>query len=164
MDKLEADGSNRKYYLPKGMPLVNPFRMQHGKVKWEGEAIKALTWMPDILHETLDEAGKELLNRDYVHICETVFRVVMSTRNFLGISDLRSFIGGDGMALATLPAQDPFAALLTRLMPYQSNLVLWVVCDEYNRGNVPLAKKLIASICNCLDLAKKVIDECRPKE
>lgn len=164
MEKLEADGSNRNYYLPKGMPLVNPFRMQHGKVRWEGEAIKALTWLPDILHETLDDKGRELLSRDYVHICETVQRIVISAKQCLGLSDLRGYIGAQGLSTLPLPQSDPFVALLSKLMPYQSNLVLWVVCDDYNRGNVALAEKLITSICNSLDLAKKVIDECRPKD
>lgn len=160
-DRLNYLGHDESQYLPRGVPPVNPWRAQHGHVKWEGEAIKALTWMPDILHATLNEEGNELLTRDYVHTCESIFRIVTSTRHALGLSDLRSFIGGSISAIESTPKTDPFIALLTGLMPYQSNLCLWVVCDEYNNGNVELAKKLITSICNSLDRAQKIIDECK---
>lgn len=174
MNRLNSEGHDESQYLPKkwfnpktekeeSYPVVNPFRAQHGKVRLEGEEIKALTWLPDILHDTYGEDGKELLSRDYLQICETIFRIVMSARNALGISDLRSFLGAEQLN-QHLSARDPFFALLSKLLPYQSNMVLWIVCDEYNRGNIDLARKLIETIRNSLDLAKKVIDDCKGKD
>lgn len=162
--KLNADGSDPQYYLPRGVPPVNPWRMQHGQVRWEGEAIKALTWMPDMLNNTLDVNGNPCLTPDYIHTCESIFRIVTSARVALGLSDLRSFISANKTDAQSSRKTDPFFALLTGLLPYQSNLCLWVVCDEYNHGNIELAKRLIWSIRNSLDNAQKIIDNCRSLE
>ena len=155
MNRLNADGHDKSQYLPRGTPPVNPFRAQHKGIEWDGESIKVKTWMPDILLKTLDEFGKEMLTRDQVHTCESMFRAITATRNSLGINDLRAFIGeskGDG------EPKDIFFAVIHGLLPYQANLCLWVVCDEYNRGNLPLAKKLITNIQQSIDLAQILID------
>lgn len=178
MNRLNADGHDESQYLPKkwinpksgkeeDYPVVNECRAKKGDIvqlETDGGLNKALTWLPDKLNHMRDDNGKELLNRDYLHICESIYKIVMSARHSLGISDLRSFIGGEAIIQVGILPSDPFFAILSKLMPYQSNMVLWVVCDEYNRGNIALARKCISSILGSLDMAKKVIDDCRPKE
>lgn len=166
MTRLNADGIDESQWLPKvfnkhtglleRIPPVNPFRQQHGIVKWEGESIKAISWMPDLLFAKLDADGNQLLNGDHLMTCKAFYSAVVSTRKALGISDLRGYLSDPGQGN---PATgDVFFTVMTKLLPYQANMCLWVVCDEYNRGNVALAEKLITSIQNSLDLARKVID------
>lgn len=155
MRRLNAEGHDETQYLPRGTPPVNPFRERQGGVKWEGTGVKALTWMPDIMNDTLDEEGRELLTRDQLHTCESFFRAVVATGNELKIDRLKIYMGDS--VEDEKKAKDIFYAIMTRLLPYQSNLMLWVVCDDRNRGNIALAKHLKSSIQNAVDCAQKVI-------
>lgn len=173
--KLNADGHDESEYLPKKWfnpktqkeepyPIVNSFRAKKGDVVMldeDGGVHKALKWLPDILHRTLDENAKELLTGDHVHICESIFRIACSAKVALGIADLRNYSLPVDTSESITVEVDKLFALLKGLLPYQSNLCLWVVFDEYNRGNVVLAKKIISSICSSLDNAKKILDECK---
>jgi hypothetical protein len=158
MNRLNSEGHDESQYLPKGIPPVNAFRAQHNGIKWEGQAIRSLTWLPDILNATLDENGKELLNRDHIATCTRFYSAVVSTRKTLGISDIRGYIA-DSKGEKNDNPSDIFFSVVNGLLPYQSNLCLWVVCDEYNRGNFKLAQKMIQSIQQSLDNAQKIIDE-----
>lgn len=157
MNRLNSEGHDESQYLPKGMPPVNPFRAQHRGIKWEGQAVKALTWLPDILNAMLNDSGNELLTRDHIATCTRFYSAVVSTRKTLGISDIRGYIAeptGKNDSRET----DIFFSVVNGLLKYQSNLCLWVVCDEYNRGNIKLASHLIGSIQQSLDNAQKIID------
>lgn len=155
MNRLNSDGHDESQYLPKGTPPVNPFRAQHEGIKWEGESIRAKTWLPDILEEQLDENAHPLLSGDQVHTCKSFLRSVVGTRNALGITDLRIYVGQPN---SEAESKDIFFSIMRGLVAYQANLCLWVVCDEYNRGNISLARKLIGSIQQSLDNAQKLID------
>lgn len=164
--KLNSEGHDESQYLPKkwynprtgreeDYPIVNPFREKHGGVVTEGKSIKALTWLPDKLHLQLDTDGNQLINGDQLNTCRSFYRAVVSTRNELRIDNVRNLVGQ-----SPTPGEptDIFFAVVRGLLPYQANMCLWVVCDEYNRGNLELAQKLIVSIQNSLDLAQKIID------
>lgn len=137
------------------VPRVNAFRAKQGNVRYEGQAIKALTWMPDIM---LD---REWINGDHMHTCGIFYRAVVATRKALGIGDLRAYLAEsrpDGAGAAC----DVFFAVLSQLPKAQSNMCLWVVCDEYNRGNFMLAYNLRGTIQAALENAQIIID--REKE
>lgn len=152
--RLNADGHDESQYLPRDTPAVNAYRAAQGGISWDGQSIKHLTWMPDKLHYKLTEEGKPYLDRDRLQTCEGLYRAVTGTRSALGISDLRIYVGEKSEGGEP---KDIFFAVLRKLLPYQSNLCLWTVCDEYNRGNLPLAMQLISSIHNALDMAADVI-------
>lgn len=157
MSRLNQDGHDESQYLPRGTPPVNPFRAQHGKLEWVERTLHAKTWLPDILNTTLNDKGDPLLNTDNLTTCMRFYSSLVSTRKALGISDIRGYIA-DPQKGSNKPETDIFYAVMTGLLKYQSNLCLWIVCDEYNRGNLKLAEKMIGSICNSLDLAQNIID------
>jgi len=180
MNKLNAEGHDESQYLPtkwynpkteKEEPyqVVNAFRAAKGDViiNETGYYESLTAFFPNQLSKILDEKGQNLLSRDDVHTCKRIERAVLSAWAVLKFGHLKNFTIGDDIDTSKLPKHDPFVALLTGLLPYQSNICLWVIFDDRNRGNIPLATKLISSIRNSIDLAKNILDnlpECRPED
>lgn len=151
--RLNAEGHDESQYLPRGIPPVNPFRAQHKGVRWEGTSIKAMNWLPDLM---LD---REFLTKDHQTTCLSFYSAVISTRKLLGITDLRGYLADSQMGDA-LP-KDIFFAICNGLKKWKSNLCLWVVCNEYNMGNIELAYKIRGNIQESLEDAQKIIDNLR---
>lgn len=157
-----TDGIDKSQWLPQyfnpfskrmeRVPPVNAFRQQHGIVQWEGQAIKALTWLPDILNHNKN------LDDDELHICKRVERAALSAMAALGLSNLRVFIAGD-MNTGSLPEHDPFKEILQGMQPKYSTALLWVICDERNGGNVQLAIKILSTIRTAIGHAKNILEK-----
>lgn len=140
-------------------PIVNAFRAAKGDIQTNSDAkVEAAHWMPRILNLKLNKRGEKYLDDDQLHICRRVERVALSAMAALGVSNLRCFMAM-GSDVAELPKRDPFATLLTDMLPEYSNAMLWVISDERNLGNVELAIKIHGTIVQSLELAKKILDE-----
>lgn len=169
---LNAEGHDESQYIKAVLnpttgrmekpPLVNAYRHAKGDIFINADdKSECPTWMPRILNLRLNEQGKPFLDDDALHTCKRVERAALSALAVLGLSDIRSFISGNSQDIGELPAYDPFKALLVGLLPVYSTALLWVICDDRNRGNVPLAMKMIDTIAQAIDLAKNILDESR---
>lgn len=164
MSRLNHDGHDASQYLPRGVPPVNAYRAQHGSVRWEGEAIKALTWLPDIL----EHRGR--INGDHLNVCLTIKRATTSTMNALAIENVRAYLT-DVVAVQNKCqcidkakcqcGTDIFYNLLTRLNRKKSYICFWLVTDEMNQGNIGVAIREIGFIKEALEDAHKIIDDCK---
>lgn len=169
---LNAEGHDESQYIKAVLnpvngkmekpPLVNAFRNAKGDIFINADdKSECPTWMPRILNLKLNEHGKKIMDDDALHTCRRVERATLSALAVLGLSDIRSFISGNCQNISELPAYDPFKALLVGLLPVYSTALLWVICDERNRGNVPLAMKIIGTITQAVELSKNILDECQ---
>ena len=159
--KMNAQGHDESQYLPRGVPPVNPFRAKHGKIEWVNQTLHAKTWMPDILTTTLNENGKPLFETEHLETCIRLFKALVATNQALKISDLHMQLASEEIQGMPRNPKDIYFAIMRELLPHQSNLCWWVICDDRNHGNVELATHLISSIQNSLVLAEKVIDSLR---
>lgn len=155
-DRLNAEGHDESQYLPNGMPPVNAFREQHGNVQWEGLSIRALTWMPDILFV------RRSIEKVHLDTCVSFYGAVVETRKVLKIGDIRGILFDKPDELTT-PKVDVFFNIVHGLCKPEANMLLWLVCDEYNRGNISLAHKLIGTIKHGIENAQKIIDNLRER-
>ena len=151
MNRLNSEGHDESQYLPKGTPPVNAFRAQHGNVKWEGESIKAMSWMPDILFD------KEIISKKHLDTSNNFFRIVVQAKRTLGICDLRGGLFDKHETGAAFEA-DLFLEIWRSIPKSEFNMLLWFVWDDYNRGNVALAIHLRGTIQHGLENAQKIID------
>ena len=165
---ISEEGIDKSQWLPKvynrvsglmeRIPPVNPFRARQGAVVWQGEAIKALVWMPDILNAIRNNDGDPIyLTDDELHTCKRVERTALSAMAALGLSNIRTFMAGD-MNPDKLPQNDPFKELLQGMPRPYSHALLWVICDDRNGGNLPLALKIITSIRTAVEHAKNILE------
>ena len=132
MSKLNAEGHDGSQYLPRGTPPVNAFRAQHGNVRWEGEAIKALTWLPDILFE------RKIIEECHLHTANSFLRVLIHAKRTLGITDLRGALF-DKFPDSMPTENDLFLEICRELPRPEANAIIWLVWDDYNRRNIALA-------------------------
>jgi len=160
---LNAEGHDESQYLPKvfnkatgkmeNMPVVNAYRERQGGVRYEGEAIKALQWMPDIIFDRENE--KE---RPYNDTCVSFYTYHVQANQSLGISDIKNILFDKAQDVSSLPPIDTYSAILRGLVKPESNMLLWVVCNERNKGNVALARHLIGTIRHAIENAQIIID------
>lgn len=171
-NRLNSEGHDESQYIQAVLnpisgkmekpPIVNAFRAAKGDIFINpDDKNECPSWMPRILNLKLNESGKAYLDDDALHTCKRVERAALSAMAALGVSSLRCFLSGDGRDISSLAEYDPFKALLTGLLPKYSTALLWVVCDERNRGNIPLALKIIGTITQAIALAKNILDDSR---
>jgi hypothetical protein len=163
MNRLNADGHDESQYLPKvldkitgkivSLPPVNAFRERQGGVRYEGTSIKAMQWLPDILFDRENER-----ERPYNDTCVSFYGYYVQTGQALGVSDVRNILFDRLEEGTQLPPVDTFAAIMRGLVKPESHMLLWVVCDDRNRGNLRLANHLIGTIRHAVEHAQEIID------
>lgn len=167
-EHLNAEGHDENQYLPKflnkatgkmeDMPPVNAFRERQGGVKYEGKAIKAVRWMPDILFDRENKREKP-----YNDTCVSFYGYYVQAGQALGISDIRNILFDRVEEGTQLPPADTFSAIMHGLCKAESHMLLWVICDDRNRGNIPLAKHLIGTIRHAIENTQKIINDLTKK-
>ncbi len=110
-ERLNAEGHDESQYLPCDVPIVNAFRERKGGVKYEGTAIKAMQWMPDILFDRENEKEKA-----YNDTCVSVYGYYVMAAQTLGISDVRNILFDWIEDAVQLPPVDTFRAIMTGLV------------------------------------------------
>lgn len=170
MNRLNADGHDESQYLPRKwfnpktgkdepFPIVNATREAKGDIQRNADdKLECATWMPIILNRKITQDGKPWLDDDMLHTCKRAERAILSGLSALGIPTIRNFMSGD-MSTVKLTPKDPFLMLLTGMLPVYSTALLWVICDERNRGNIPLALKIFPTIAQAIEHAKKILDD-----
>lgn len=167
-ERLNSEGHDESQYIkpllnPKTgkmemPPIVNPFRERQGSVRYEGTAIKAIQWLPDILFDRDNE-----MEKPYNDICVSFYGYYIQAGQTLGISDIRNILFDPIDDISELPPTDTFRAIMTGLRLPESNMLLWVICDDRNHGNVHLARHLIGTIRHAIENTKNIIDELTQK-
>lgn len=151
MSRLNAEGHDESQYLPRDCPPVNAFRERQGGVIYEGTAIKALSWLPDILFD------KQRITKPHLDTSNSFFRILVNAKRTLGICDLRGTLFEkfpNGISSDT----DAFLEIIRGISRPESNILIWLVWDDYNRKNVPLALHVMGTIHHALENAQNVID------
>jgi hypothetical protein len=169
-DKLNADGHDESQYLPRKWfnprtgkeepyPVVNPFRQAKGDIsRNDDDKLEAMTWLPDILLKR----GK--ISGDHHSTCLSAFRAALSTRNALGVENLRAYLSEVmGEEIPSGEESDIFFNLATKLSKLHFHTCMWVVFEEMNRGNVALACSIIGTIQESIERAQDIIDSCKKK-
>lgn len=151
--RLNADGHDESQYLPRDVPIVNAFREKRGGVRYEGTAVKAIQWMPDILFDRDNEKEKP-----YNDTCVSFFGYYVMAGQALGISDIRNILFDRIEEGTQLPPVDTFSAIMLGLAKPESNMLLWVVNDDRNRGNVALGRHLIGTIRHAVENMQNILD------
>lgn len=151
MSRLNGEGHDESQYLPRGTPPVNPFRERQGGVRWEGTSCKALSWFPDRLYHL------QIIEKHHLDTAISFITAMINTQKVLGIGDIRGILHDKPEELNS-PKGDVFYAILNRLCKPESNMLLWLVCDDRNRGNTSLARHLIGTIKHALENTQKIID------
>lgn len=162
---LNADGHDESQWLPRkwtnpktgkeeDYPVINAHRVSKGDIRYDGVAIKARQWLPDILFDRSDERQKP-----YNDTCVSFFGYYVSAMQALGISDIRNILFDVVEQAERLPPVDTYSAILRGIPKPESNALLWVVLDERNRGNIALAHKMLGTIRHAIDNTAKVIDK-----
>lgn len=152
-DRLNAEGHDESQYLPKNVPIVNAFRERRGGVRYEGTAIKAVEWLPDILFDREDEREKP-----YNDTCVSVYGYHINTLHSLGMRATNNILFDPVFAVTQLPAVDTYAAIIHGLAKPESIVLLWTVCTERNHGNIGLARSFIGTIRHAIENAQSIID------
>lgn len=161
--QLNSEGHDESQYLPKkwlnprtgkeeDYPVVNPWRAGKGDIKRnEDDKLESMTWLPDVLFE------RKHIQQQHLNTAKSFFRILVQAKKALGICDLR------GQLFDRYPAGisddiDMFIQINRRLVKPESNILIWLVWDDYNRGNVALAMRVIGTILHALENAQEVID------
>lgn len=153
MNRLNHEGHDASQYLPRGVPPVNAYRATKGDIVREGESIKAISWMPDRLYVA------DRLSKEEVNTCTMFYSILIATRRVLGICDLRGILTDKTMENPTKSLEvDYFMEIMNGLPRPEGNMLLWVVCDEYNHGNLELACMLLGTIQHAIENTKNIID------
>lgn len=151
LNRLNADGHDESQYLPRGTPPVNAFRERKGGVVLQGTAIKALAWFPDILF------NRRIIEKEHLDTCVSFFKALVETQRELGIGDIRGILA-DRSEDGEQKHRDTFFAVMHALRKPEANMLLWTICDDRNRGNIPLACHLIGTIKHALENTQIIID------
>jgi hypothetical protein len=163
---LNAEGIDESQFLPKefnkktgkyeSIPPVNAFRAKHGNIKWAGESIKDASWLPEILFNADTE------EKGYIDTSNSFFRILVHAKRTLGICDLRgSLFENHPYGITT--ETDMFLEIIRNVVKPEVTVSIWLVWNEYNRGNLPLAQKLIGTIKHGLENIQSCIDNCNKK-
>jgi hypothetical protein len=150
-DKLNADGSNPNYYLPSEVPIVNAYRAAKGDIKRIGEEIRARHWMPDLLFD----AGH--FSKENVDTCFSFFAILTGARRTLGICDLLNAITNKAALEYANADVDAFLEIKRGLTLPEMNMLIWVVDNNLNHENIPLAYHLLGTIKHGAEKAQKII-------
>ena len=150
--QLNAEGHDESQYLPKDEPIMNIFRIQHSAVKKEGESIKILSWLPDILFE------KNVIDKRELNTAENIYKCWVATNQALGVSHRGMRIASIEIEGIPREPKDIYFALLSNLLPYQSKLCVWLVKEEPRESIVKHAVAIKSNIINALLQAKNIID------
>lgn len=154
MNRLNADGHDESQYNPRGVPPVNPFRMQHGSIKWEGEAIKALTWLPDILRDI------GYIEKGHHDTCKSFERILIQAKRTLNICQLKG-------ALFEKPPEminndtDMYLLLKNKLILREMEIMIWLVEEENSKENLKAVNFLIGKIIHAIENSQRIIDNAK---
>jgi hypothetical protein len=151
---LNAEGHDESQYLPKGLPAVNAYRAQHGKVIWEGDSIKSLEWLPDAFF------GGNEKEEGYLRTCNAFFCYLVQFKRTCGTCDIRGRLF-DELATGISFELDMFKQIRDRLPKNELATLVWFVWNDYNRGNMNLASYLLGTIKHALEHTKNIIDDCK---
>lgn len=157
MNRLNHEGHDESQYLKKGTPPVNPFRMQHGKVKWEGEAIKALTWLPDVLQDI------GYLEKEHHDTCRSFERILIQAKRTLSICELK------GALFDKAPEEirndvDMYLLIKNTLICSEMQIMIWLVEEENSISNIEAAASLNGKIKHAIENTQKTIDNVSKKD
>lgn len=166
MNRLNADGHDESQYLPKVFdpvtgkmiptPPVNAFRAQHGNVVYEGDLIRQLEWLPDILY------AHAVIDKCHLDTALSFYTAYIETMKALKIGDIKGILNDKTDELST-PKGDIFFAVMHGLCKPEANMMLWLVCDDRNRKNTLLARHLIGTIKHALENSQIIIDNLKKK-
>lgn len=151
--RLNAEGHDESEYLPPGTPSVNAYRAAHGKLEWVEKTLHAKTWMPDKLFEL------RKIEQEHLDTALCCFLCLMQTLQTLGLGEVKGILVDAPLIITQREAIDTFHALMRELPKPESNMMLWVIRDDRNRGNTRLACHLIGTIKHALENARNIIDK-----
>ena len=149
---LNAEGHDESQYLPEGVEVVNPFRKQHTSISVEGELHKAIEWLPDILFE------KHCITKRQLDTAFTFLRILVNAKKALGTCDLRGVMF-DKYPYGISSDVDPFLEIKRKIGKYDFNALIWLVWNDYNRGNISLALQKLSHLKRILDHTQYSLDE-----
>lgn len=144
-------------------PLVNAYRAAKGdlivQLSEDGGLNKVLTWMPDILHY------KGKLEKEHVDTCFSFFGILTNARRILKICDLRGLLADKKLEKGEGDEEtDTFLTIVHTLAKAEANMMFWVVCDEYNRGNYTLAVSMIGTIKHAIENTNNILIDKRKRD
>jgi hypothetical protein len=164
---LNAEGVDESQFLPKEfnkklgkyekVPPVNAYRAKHGNIKWAGDSIKDASWLPELIFNGDTE------EKVYLDTANSFFRILVHAKRTLGICDLR------GALFESYPSgisqdTDLFLEILRHVVKPEVTVLIWLVWNDYNHGNIALAKKLIGTIKHGLENVQRVLDDTKKRE
>jgi hypothetical protein len=153
---LNSEGHDESQYLPDGVEVVSYYRKQHGQVIHEGLLHKTLEWLPDILFE------EKKISKEQLDTAVSFFRILINAKRALGTCDLRGTLF-DKYPYGISNDIDPFLHIKRSIGKWDFNALIWIVWDEYNRGNVNLARQKVDHVTRILNHAKIAIDDLTKK-
>ncbi len=168
-ERLNAEGHDESQYLPKkwinpktgkeeDYPVVNVWRMGKGDIIInEDDKYEVPTWLPRRLFRN-GSFTKELFDTS-----NSFFRILVHAKRTLGITDLRNILFEKPPASGQNIQVDMFIELKRALALPEMNAIIWLVWDDYNRGNTGIAYQIIGTIKHGLENCQMVIDKFKEK-
>jgi hypothetical protein len=144
-------------WLPKDIPVINAYRASKGDIKRNSDdKLQSITWLPHILHDM------NRITKEHLDTAKSFERILIHAKRTLGICDIRGVLY-DKHPAGQSHDTDVFLEIIRVIPKPESNIIVWLVWDDYNRGNSILALKVIGTIQHGLENAQKVLDNIAEK-